>query len=248
MGNLVPTTITDKNGKVTTVHKKTDVAPSSGRLAGAPSPARTEVAPRANSESLTSEIVDEFVESGLLSPARSLNGGKRYETGSILVGWNAEGSRVFVSLAMEWREKDARSIDLEEVKGGYWSFSMSGETYMKGKRDSDTAGQISDELDGIGGAGDAISAEDASAMKAIWDDLHLNDLNGGTRKQTAKAKELREQGIGPDMTHKNQVSWSEYKDMIGEDRGYSYGSAWLVKPVPSDKVEQALLILEKAKG
>jgi hypothetical protein len=67
MSNLTPTPVTDKNGKQTTVHKKTDTNTAKSRAAGvAPKPPVPERSPAAQ------EILNEFGKSRL----RSRDGGK----------------------------------------------------------------------------------------------------------------------------------------------------------------------------
>lgn len=69
----------------------------------------------------------------------------------------------------------------------------------------------------------------------IWNEYHLNDLQGGTRKQTEHlTKELHR------ADHYTEAC--EYLKSIDlfEDRGYKYGHGWLCKEIPSEIVDEIM--------
>jgi len=81
-----------------------------------------------------------------------------------------------------------------------------------------------------------IFPEDLIEILEIWKEHHLNDLQAGTKKQTELLKKITTKKLG----------YEEELKILKEngleiDRGYKYGTAWLVKKVP----ENVLKRLEK---
>lgn len=76
----------------------------------------------------------------------------------------------------------------------------------------------------------------------IWKEYHSNNLHAGTKGQE-EALQLYFYEIGQDYDFSKAV---EYLKLIGlyEDRGYKYGSSWLLKPVPGDVIEKLMKIFD----
>ena len=69
----------------------------------------------------------------------------------------------------------------------------------------------------------------------IWNEYHLNDLQSGTKKQTAAlTKELHR------ADHYKEAC--KYLESIGlfEDKGYKYGHGWLCKEIPAEIVAEIM--------
>jgi hypothetical protein len=77
----------------------------------------------------------------------------------------------------------------------------------------------------------------------IWKDYHLNNMKGGTKKQTEMITRHFEDRNEP---YQYEAA-CEYLESIGllEDRGYKYGSGWLYMPVPDEVLAELKFWSEK---
>ena len=69
----------------------------------------------------------------------------------------------------------------------------------------------------------------------IWREYHLNDLQSGTKKQTALLTEELHRA-----DHYREAC--KYLESVGlfEDRGYKYGHGWLCKEIPTEIVAEIM--------
>lgn len=69
----------------------------------------------------------------------------------------------------------------------------------------------------------------------IWREYHLNDLQSGTKKQTALLTEELHRA-----DHYGEAC--KYLESVGllEDRGYKYGHGWLCKEIPAEIVAEIM--------
>ena len=69
----------------------------------------------------------------------------------------------------------------------------------------------------------------------IWSEYHLNDLNAGTKKQTALLTDTQRRA-----DHYREAC--KHLESIGllEDRGYKYGHGWLCKEIPAEIVAEIM--------
>lgn len=76
----------------------------------------------------------------------------------------------------------------------------------------------------------------------IWKEYHSNNLHAGTKGQE-EALQAYFTEISQDYDFGKAV---EYLQLIGlyEDRGYKYGSSWLIKPVPDEVVQQLIQVCD----
>lgn len=136
---------------------------------------------------------------------------------------------VYLETEIKERMRDnKRTVDLKKIRK-YKTFSISG--YSK-----NFGGQIVDELNENEMTFN-VDPKKVKDIKRIWKQWHLNDLKAGT---TAQEKAL---GRMKKYDYNRAVKKLKKKGLYS-DRGYKYGHAWLVKPLPS-KVEKKIMRLFK---
>lgn len=146
-----------------------------------------------------------------------------------------------VKLEVNIEEKSAnakRTTDLKEITK-YNVLSISGDfsEFTGGRPRWSSYGQIYDEIKTKAGL--------KFKLVEIWKRWHLNDTKAGTNRQEKCLNDWREQPEG----------WSYEEDCeylkghhLYSDRGYKYGSAWLVEPLPEGiikEVERLCDLLER---
>ena len=155
-----------------------------------------------------------------------------------LLGWTAEGTRVYVHMELSKRESypSQRTITHEHVTDTVIRFSASGHTVLKGKRsdDWDGAGQMLDELLNITTPAEGWTLEGIKHVHRLWKAWHLNDMHAGCRHMPADAMERFYKG--------ETVVCHEVAP------GYKYGNAWLVAPIPATVLDNMQRLIRKAKG
>jgi len=236
MSNLTPTPIVDKNGRQTTVHKNLNAGTTDARAAAVGAPVAAGVAKTSNEGYLDAvdALIQDYMGSGMLAPTRSMNGGKRFTTGEILIGRDDEDSRIYVKIELEHSDKPRRTTELEDVKEA-WEISFTGTIKTKGMRDGG-GGQIQDSLADVQ---TGIGSEAADELSQLWKKNHLNSLNSGTEAQSAKVREIL-------AASGERYDFGKLSPQIEDDRGYRYGSGWLHKEVPIEDIDRALEILQEA--
>ena len=121
-----------------------------------------------------------------------------------------------------------KTIDLKDVTE-YDVLSISGDLreFTGGRPRLTSCGQIEDSI--------VTKAGPKFRLIKIWKRWHLNDCKSGTRKQEKCLNNWKERPKG----------WSYEEDCIYlkkhhlyNDRGYKYGQAWLVEPLPEDIIKE----------
>ena len=155
---------------------------------------------------------------------------------------------------------DGRHVRVEatySVENGKDHLSITGETYLLRRVDSETCGQIDDDVLTL--AHEQHSADIVRLVK-IWRRWHLNDMQAGCEHQRADAwnkrpidpdRPLTDYGyFGGRSTTWNMLIWvtkEEHPDGLLSEPcptcGYKYGSAWLHEPVPTSVVRKLGTIL-----
>lgn len=151
---------------------------------------------------------------------------RKLRLGKIAYDGKRRSNATELELTLRWHEGSAQTTDLEPVEG-YWSLSICGGIWDSRETDLVACGQNVDEVAGFF-PGDAR----VQRIKAIWDRWHLNDIKAGTRAQSEFLDNwLKQSGERYDYT-KVCVALDTAGLLV--DRGYKYGSAWLVEVVPAE--------------
>lgn len=124
-----------------------------------------------------------------------------------------------------------RTVDLEPA-GDMDEFSMRGNVWNLRRTDIYSGGQNRYEIGRLCGSGPKVRR-----LIEIWDRWHLNCLKAGTRAQQAAIDAHKT--ANPDWRHGYTAACEvlEAKGLL-VDRGYKYGSAWLVEPLPAEVREE----------
>lgn len=143
-----------------------------------------------------------------------------------LVGFKADGERVFVSLDLRPHVSSGQRTVTHQPIGDYIEFSASGLLVPKGYRDAEGAGQCLDALLEVTEAKAPFTLDDIKSLHALWKEWHLNGMNAGCVHQ-AKV-------VWEDSTYGKRVDLKGTTEANDCPANYRYGSAWLVKPLPDD--------------
>jgi hypothetical protein len=132
------------------------------------------------------------------------------------------------------------TIDLKPRPADAMRYSFTGEC-------AGGAGQCDDS---IREAAEKAGASDVVRLCELWGELHLNDMSAGTRAQIAA---LADMPVSPSSrTYDAQLGYlAECGLMVDNNTGpepYTYGSAWLYKPVDPSRVVEAREILSRLDG
>ena len=136
-----------------------------------------------------------------------------------------------MTLRLEIKKDDRPSQDYETLDKteSHDEISISGDLKEKGAlgrpRDS-SWGQVLDNIESPTG--------ELKEIVSLWKRYHLNDLHAGTKKQEDALKLKFPEGSNANKyVHDEQV---QYLKSVGlySDRGYEYGTGWLVEKVPSN--------------
>jgi hypothetical protein len=220
--NLQPTPIVDKNGKLTTVHKRGDSTPFSRNLPSVSTPGLT---PRENQLADIDELVVEFVDDNTLYETSAINPDtRRFTTDFFEVGKLANGDSLNMSIRLDYVSEDRSSDhvyhtdEMEPVKN-FWDITFTGAVNDQTGHGSSYNGDIKDALDEIkiDGAPDPRAAE----MKELWAELEHHIVRPGTATQMNQAEAL-----GIDWKQPND--WAEISKRIEVDKGHVFGSKPLI--------------------
>ena len=169
-------------------------------------------------------LVDTEVKTAMKKLKAKEDSQKEIFSGSKKIGtdpYNNRPIKVEAKITKYTRSNPKLSTDLKKVNE-YKVLSLVGVS-------RDFGGQINNELLDKNQVKLSIPKEDAKRLKEIWDKHHLNDLNAGTKKQQ---KLLENFNItGSNYNYDQAVSVLRKNNLL-EDRGYRYGSQWLVSDVP----------------
>jgi hypothetical protein len=131
-----------------------------------------------------------------------------------------------------------RTIDLEPA-GDMDEFSMCGNVWNLRRTDVYSCGQNCDEIRDLCGRRPSVAR-----LLKIWGRWHLNDAQAGTSAQKAVLDSHKE--ANPDWRY----DYTEACKVLSAkgllvDRGYKYGSAWLVEPLPAEVAAEVRELAEQ---
>ena len=129
------------------------------------------------------------------------------------------------------RERD--TVNHSKIKG-YEMLSISGMGKNPHRNDCDYAGQIYDEITPSNIKTYYIKRKTLNEILYIWREWHINDLRPNCEHQTAFDCNI------DDYTERAKVETKKCP------KGYAYGSAWLVEPLPRDIVSRIKILIERA--
>ena len=146
-------------------------------------------------------------------------------------------NRVTIEAELKQTKNLSFTTDIEPIKE-YYTFSASANIWRGDNRDIEAGGQMVDEA-----ASYFPNNEVAQRLKEIWKTYHLNDLNAGTEKQSGYIEEYKK--ANPEWRYDYTAACNilEEADLL-MDRGYKYGSKWLVRPIPETIVEEITDLLK----
>lgn len=147
----------------------------------------------------------------------------------LYIGTDIDGQKVYIDIELKYKTGTYTTIDHKEIKNPL-VLSISGYARLKSRKDWAYGGQIQDHLTPDNIKQYAIDRYTVDKLVTIWKHWHLNDMQGACIHQEEGAH------VEP-----NTNIWREreaWDTMIKEQtakcpEGYSYGSAWLIKPLPS---------------
>ncbi len=128
-----------------------------------------------------------------------------------------------VKLELTIKKKSGK--DYKTMKTGTFDvLSISGDSAQrtKGRPRWDSAGQIYDSIE--------MPTPNLKKIITIWKKWHLNDLTAGSKRQEDALNKWRGRPKG--WSYDEDVQFLKKKRLYN-DKGYKYGSAWLVRPLPS---------------
>lgn len=138
----------------------------------------------------------------------------------------------FITLEVEIKEenKERKTVDLETVDN-YKVLSISGDlkelTNGRGRARWSSGGQIQDDI--------RTKNKNKLRLLEIWHKWHLNDMKSGTKKQEECLRNWKDRPEG--FSYEEDCKYlKEHK--LYEDRGYAYGSAWLVEVLPEEIIKE----------
>jgi hypothetical protein len=131
------------------------------------------------------------------------------------------------------------TTDLEPVTAGTMRLAITmGQWERRGPRSPWREGSFGQGIDTVAAFARKLEPEQRSALKRLcelWRKWHLNDMNAGTEaQQAALASMPKEDGgdwYGRACTHLAGC------DLL-TDRGYKFGSKWLVRALPAEVVSE----------
>lgn len=127
--------------------------------------------------------------------------------------------------------ESTRTIDFTPAPVRYLVLTISGEIFRNPERpskDSVCAGQCAVEIRECWGDNLPPTFE---RLLDIWDNFHLNDLNSGTRGQRAYLKDHLLDNPDAQQDFSSRLA-SLREAGLDVDRGYGYGSGWLLEILP----------------
>lgn len=146
------------------------------------------------------------------------------------LGVDPYGYSVYLEVAIEKETGKRLTVDLEEITE-WETLSMSGYAQYRPQQDYNYCGQINDMIreELMKWRRVFYPVKIVMDLLDIWDKWHLNDLHAGTRAQEEAIKEAEGQtDKGLDYEQRRELLRS--KGLL-LDRGYEYGTAWLVEPL-----------------
>lgn len=135
------------------------------------------------------------------------------------------------------------TVDLEPIES-YTELSICGSIWNESHTDIVAGGQVIDTIERL------FPSKRVRRIVAIWRRWHLNGMKAGTRAQNEAVD-----AFWADK-ERDALNWYDptrvHLKTLGllDDRGYRYGTAWLVEPLPAEIAEEvaALFTREKAEA
>lgn len=144
------------------------------------------------------------------------------------LGWEADGTKVYIELAIEEKQKKARTVNHGNIEK-YKVLSISGygiDTRYK----MIYAGQVYDELKHIKKYAKEVDRQTVKRIVEIWKRWHLNDLHPNCEHQKAFNCNIK--------TYTARARRETKKC----PKNYEYGTNWLVEKLPEDIAQEAELL------
>lgn len=159
---------------------------------------------------------------------------ERLRVEDALVGRTADGTRVYVSMGIERHaaQDSKRTVTHERMPEEYLEFTAQGHTVEQYRREWSSAGQMLDDLLEVVEPAPGLSLDDLKRIHQIWRAWHLNGMKAACAHMPADARER----------------WDRREAVVCEESGYSYGSAWLVQPLPVAILEEVRTLVKKLEG
>jgi uncharacterized protein (TIGR02996 family) len=153
------------------------------------------------------------------------------QLGKVAYSGKRKINAVTLECRIEISERSTRHWDTLETVDKYLTISFVGAIWNGPKTDWVTGGQNVDEVARL------VRTKRVGRIATLWREWHLNEMQGGTRTQR-EAINLHLSGMDEGERERfgrdHYQNSCEYLRSVGlnEDRGYRYGSAWLVAPLP----------------
>jgi len=131
--------------------------------------------------------------------------------------------------------EDVKSLDFEtlETLNSYYTLSIVGDTK---NYSCQCQNNIKEDLEKFK------SPKLLTEILNVWDRWHLNDLQAGTKTQTEYLNDLIKDG----WTWSYDKACNELtKAELYEDRGYKYGTKWLVEQLHKEEIDKIIELFEK---
>lgn len=133
------------------------------------------------------------------------------------------------------RNFKGKTIDLEPIDK-YYTLAITGDVWMPSRGDIVSGGQIiSMTREFFPDKPEVIRICD------LWERLHLNDMKAGSRPQEEAIEEWKKAG---NRYEYNAVCQMLKDKGIYEDRGYEYGTAWLVEIIPDEVIKEVFKLFK----
>jgi hypothetical protein len=163
-----------------------------------------------------------------------------------LLGRTEDGNRVWVKI--EIREVNQPSETVEHAKvESYRELSISGAVAQKGCRNADSWGQVRGDAAGAMAApAKGLTEDDIAHLVTVWKRYHLNGMQAGCAHQTIVWE------TGPYGERRPSLALTPICPVQDADENvkkpYRYGSAWLVKELPTEVEEWVRALGDKLDG
>ena len=154
------------------------------------------------------------------------------------LGRTEDGDRVWIRIEIRESDRTAQTVEHEWVDRPR-ELSISGSITYKGHRNASGGGQnIGDAAAAMHKPAKGLTEDDIADLVTVWKRWHLNGLKASCAHQTV-VWEDRPYGRRPslELTKPCPVQAEAAAEDEHAPKPYRYGTAWLVKPLPTD-VEQ----------
>lgn len=137
----------------------------------------------------------------------------------ILIGRNAEGEKLYVQARLEystselWQQRTDHAPTTERLRLSIQGTLISKYGNLENDRSWLAGGQLINDLGALVSLADGWTVADVVALREIWSEWHLNDMNAACDHQ--ESGKNRDDDPAPCPV-----------------TGYVYGSAWLFKSIP----------------